>query len=101
MGVHELNERKAQLQIVDVRSPREWKNGHVPGARHIFLPQLRKRVKELDRAKPTAVYCASGYRASIAASILKEKGFDNLWNVQGSWEAWKKAKLPVEGADTQ
>jgi hydroxyacylglutathione hydrolase len=101
MGVHELNTRKAQLQIVDVRSPREWKNGHVPGARHIFLPELRKRVSELDRAKPTAVYCASGYRASIAASILKEEGFDNLWNVPGSWEAWKKAKLPIEGENGQ
>src|SRR5580765_2132951 len=88
MGVHELNKRAASLQIVDVRSPREWKNGHVPGARHIFLPELRKRVSELDRAKPTAVYCASGYRASIAASILKEEGFDELWNVPGSWEAW-------------
>ena len=99
MDVHELNKRKAKLQIVDVRSPREWKNGHVPGARHIFLPELRKRVGELDRAKPTAVYCASGYRASIAASILKEEGFDKLWNVPGSWEAWKKAKFPVEGAD--
>jgi hydroxyacylglutathione hydrolase len=99
MTVHELNKRKGELQIVDVRSPREWKNGHVPGAHHIFLPELRKRIGELDRAKPTAVYCASGYRASIAASILKEEGFDNLWNVPGSWEAWKKAKLPVEGAD--
>jgi hydroxyacylglutathione hydrolase len=99
MDVHELNKRGATLQIVDVRSPREWKNGHVPGARHIFLPELRKRVAELDRARPTAVYCASGYRASIAASILKEEGFDDLWNVPGSWEAWKKAKLPVEGAD--
>src|SRR5213080_886138 len=99
MSVHELNKRAATLQIGDVRSPREWKNGHVPGARHIFLPELRKRIGELDRARPTAVYCASGYRASIAASILKEKGFDNLWNVPGSWEAWKKAKFPVEGAD--
>ena len=99
MGVHELNQRTASLQIIDVRSPREWKNGHVPGARHIFLPELRKRVGELDRAKPTAVYCGSGYRASIAASILKEEGFETLWNVPGSWEAWKKAKFPVEGAD--
>jgi hydroxyacylglutathione hydrolase len=97
MSVHELNKRKAKLQVVDVRSPREWNNGHVPGALHIFLPELRKRVKELDRNKPTAVYCASGYRASIAASILKEEGFDNLWNVPGSWEAWQKAKLPIEG----
>src|SRR6266446_3985075 len=99
MSVHELNKRARDLQIVDVRSPREWKNGHVPGAHHIFLPELRKRVGELDRAKPTAVYCGSGYRASIAASILKEEGFDNLWNVPGSWEAWKKAGFAVEGAD--
>ena len=98
MGVHELNQRAADLQIVDVRSPREWKNGHVAGAHHIFLPELRKRVGELDRAKPTAVYCASGYRASIAASILKEEGFEKLWNVPGSWEAWTKAKFPIEGA---
>ena len=96
MDVHELNQRAAALQIVDVRSPREWATGHVPGARHIFLPELRKRVSELDRAKPTAVYCASGYRASIAASVLKKEGFKELWNVPGSWEAWKKAGFPVE-----
>ena len=101
MSVRELNERKSSLQVIDVRSPGEWKKGHVPGARHIFLPELRKRIGELDRKKPTAVYCASGYRASIAASILKEEGFNELWNVPGSWEAWKKAKLPIEGADGQ
>jgi hydroxyacylglutathione hydrolase len=101
MSVHELKRRARDLQIVDVRSPREWKNGHVPGARHIFLPELRKRVDELDRSNPTAVYCGSGYRASIATSILKPAGFEKLWNVPGSWEAWKKAKLPVEGADGQ
>jgi hydroxyacylglutathione hydrolase len=101
MGVRELNERAASLQIVDVRSPREWKGGHVPGALHIFLPELRKRIGELDREKPTAVYCASGYRASIAASILKEEGFENLWNVPGSWEAWKKSKFPVEGGNNK
>jgi hydroxyacylglutathione hydrolase len=99
MNVHELNKRARDLQIVDVRSPREWKNGHVPGARHIFLPELRKRIGELDRSKPTAVYCGSGYRASIATSIMKPAGFEKLWNVPGSWEAWKKARLPVEGAN--
>jgi len=96
MTVHELNKRAPELQVVDVRSPREWKNGRVPGARHIFLPELRKRMGDLDRAKPTAVYCGSGYRASIATSILKPEGFDRLWNVPGSWEAWKKAGFPVE-----
>ena len=99
MSVHELNKRVRDLQIVDVRSPAEWKNGHVPGARHIFLPELRKRIGELDRSAPTAVYCGSGYRASIATSILKPAGFEKLWNVPGSWEAWKKARLPIEGGD--
>jgi hydroxyacylglutathione hydrolase len=98
MSVHELNEQKSSLQILDVRSPGEWKRGHVPGARHIFVPELRDRINELDPNKPTAVYCGSGYRASIATSILKPLGFNELWNVPGSWEAWKKAKLPVEGA---
>jgi hydroxyacylglutathione hydrolase len=99
MSVHELNERKASLQVIDVRSPGEWKKGHVPGARHIFVPELRNRIKELDRNMPTAVYCGSGYRASIATSILKPQGFNELWNVPGSWEAWRKAKLSVEGVD--
>ena len=101
MSVHELNRRARDLQIVDVRSPREWENGHVPGARHIFLPELRKRIGEIDRSKPTAVYCGSGYRASIATSIMKPAGFEKLWNVPGSWEAWKKARLPIEGAEGQ
>jgi hydroxyacylglutathione hydrolase len=99
MSVHELNERKSALQVLDVRSPSEWTKGRVPGARHMFVPELRERIKDLDRTKPTAVYCGSGYRASIATSILKPLGFDELWNVPGSWEAWKKAKLPVENSD--
>lgn len=95
--VHQLKEDGDHLQILDVRSPREWKGGHVPGARHIFLSDLRKRVDELDKAQPTAVYCASGYRASIAASILKQEGFRDVSNVPGSWHAWKQAGYPVDG----
>jgi hydroxyacylglutathione hydrolase len=101
MSVHELNERKSSLQIIDVRSPGEWKKGHVPGAQHLFVPELARRMADLDRNKPTAVYCGSGYRASIATSILKPQGFTDLWNVPGSWEAWKKAGLPVEGANSK
>jgi hydroxyacylglutathione hydrolase len=101
MNVHELSHRNGELQIVDVRSPREWKNGRVPHAPHIFLPELRKRVDELDSKKLTAVYCGSGYRASIATSILKPAGFDKLWNVPGSWDAWKSAGLPIEKGDGQ
>lgn len=97
MTVHEIKEAGTRLQIVDVRSPTEWEEGHVPGAVHMFLPELRKKAAQLDRAKPVAVYCDSGYRASIGASILKQEGFDGACNVPGSWQAWKKSGFPIEG----
>src|SRR5260370_12403116 len=94
MGDHELNEGKSAMQGVAWRGPSEWKKGHVRGARRIFVSELSKRMAELDRSKSTVVYCGSGYRSSIAASILKPAGFKELWNVPASCEAWKKAKLP-------
>lgn len=95
MTVHELKERAGELQIVDVRSPDEWKDGHIPGATHIFLPELEKRAGELKKKKPVAVYCDSGYRASLGSSILQQEGFE-VHNVPGSWQAWTNAKYPIE-----
>jgi len=63
----------------------------------VFLGELRERLGKLDRTKPTAVYCDSGYRASIATSILQQAGFTGVCNVPGSWQAWKEAGFPVEG----
>jgi hydroxyacylglutathione hydrolase len=98
MTVHEIKARGEKLQLIDVRSPEEWKGGHIPNAHHIFLGELREKLGGLDRNKPTAVYCDSGYRASIAASVLKKAGFGRVCNVPGSWRAWKKAGYPVDGA---
>ena len=97
MTVHEIKERASDLQIVDVRAPGEWEKGHVPGATHMFLPELREKAARLKKTKPIAVYCDSGYRASIGTSILKQEGFRCVCNVPGSWQAWKKAKFPIEG----
>ena len=97
MTVHEIKTHGNELQLLDVRSPDEWKGGHMPNARHIFLGELREKLGELDKSQPTAVYCDSGYRASIATSILKEEGFGCVCNVPGSWQAWKKAGYPVDG----
>jgi len=70
--------------------------GHVPNARHIYVPHLEENLAELDQSKPIAAYCGSGYRASIAASILKKKGFEKVINIPGSWNAWTAVNLPVE-----
>ena len=98
LHVKELAKRSAQaadIAVLDVRSPQEWKKGHVPGARHIFLPDLSGQLETLDKTKPMAVYCDSGYRASIAASLLKSHGLE-VSNVPGSWQAWTSSGLPVE-----
>jgi hydroxyacylglutathione hydrolase len=97
ISVHELKEQGDGHQILDVRKPDEWEGGHIPGAQHFFVPALRDNLDKFDRARPIAVYCDSGYRASLAASILKQEGFEKVRNVPGSWQAWKNAGYPVEG----
>ena len=96
MTVHEVKKRASELQIVDVRSPEEWEKGHIPAATHIFLPELEKRARELEKKKPVAIYCDSGYRASLGTSILQKQGFVEVHNVPGSWQAWRNANYPIE-----
>lgn len=97
ISVHELNERSTSgdLVLLDVRQPSEWDQGHPPRARYMFLPEIPKKWNELDHSKPTATFCGTGYRASIAASLLKRKGF-RVCNVPGSFGAWLAAGLDVD-----
>lgn len=97
LSVHELD--TAEVLRLDVRKDEEWAQGYIPGARHIFLGELRRRIDELDRSAEIATYCASGFRASIAASILAANGFDRVRNVPGSWKAWTAAGLEVVGTE--
>ena len=65
----------------------------------MFLPEIREKAAKFSKTKPTAVYCDSGYRASLAASMLKQEGFEEVRNIPGSWQAWKKARFEVEGKE--
>ena len=96
--VQTLNEHLSDpgLTILDVRSNEERSKGYVPHSQHRYVAHLRENLTGLDPARPIVTYCGSGYRASIAASILQQHGFTNVTNVPGSWTAWQAAKLPVE-----
>ena len=98
MTVHEIKQAGKKIQILDVRSPAEWSEGHIPNARHAFLGHLREHLGTLDKKKPTAVYCNSGYRASIATSMLQQHGFGSVCNIPGSWQAWENAGYPVDNS---
>ena len=86
------------LQIIDVRRPAEFKDGHVWKSVNIPLSEIRERASELDRDRPLAVICQGGYRASAATSIMPGQGFDRISNVVGGTEAWVGRGFELEKA---
>lgn len=102
--VAELKARLDQgedLQVIDVRRPGEYYSGHVECARSIPLSELKDCLKDIDPSRPTAIICRSGYRSSIAASMLSSLGFNELQNIAGGTLAWVQAGFSVSQADTQ
>ncbi len=99
LSVYELGEWLAEgrnVQIVDVREPAEWREGHVPGATHVPMLEALARRGELAVDRPKAVLCAGGLRSSAAISVLARAGLAGFYNVTGGMAAWQKAGLPVE-----
>ena len=92
-------DHEADLQLVDVRNPGEQAAGTIPGAILLPLPRLLDRLEALDAGAPTVVYCAGGYRSSIAASLLQAHGFERVADLQGGYAAWAAAALPVAVPD--
>src|SRR5215472_6995502 len=94
--VQDLREAEGQFQIVDVRRPAEWKDGHIPGAEHHPLDSLGAAVTSMDRSHLPAVHCKSGYRSTIACSVMEAAGLPDPVNVVGGFDAWTAAGFPVE-----
>ncbi|WP_114571597.1 MBL fold metallo-hydrolase [Exiguobacterium flavidum] len=92
----ELNEMlgSTDLFLIDVRNQNEWENGHIEGANHIMLGTLESRLDEVPRDKRIVMQCQSGARSAIATSLLKRAGFEHVYNLNGGYNAWKKADMP-------
>ncbi|MGE3660926.1 MAG: rhodanese-like domain-containing protein [Pseudonocardia sp.] len=89
-------DRGRGVQVVDVRGPGEVRvSGSVPGARLVPLPELTRRVGELDPSAPTVVLCVGGYRSSIAASVLRARGFADVSDLVGGFGAWQDGRRTV------
>ena len=80
------------LQLVDIRNPGEVALGTIEGALTIPVGQLPARLGELDPAAPTVVYCAGGYRSSVAASLLRTHGFEDVSDILGGYGAWTETR---------
>ena len=74
---------KAGAQVVDVRSPEEFRDGFYPGAVNIPVNELPRRLGELKKEKAVVLYCASGARSGMAARVLKQAGYAEVLNAGG------------------
>lgn len=81
--------------ILDVRKPGEVENGMIETAQHICLSKLQSELDTLDKAKHYTIHCAGGYRSMMAASIMKQKGFNNITNVLGGMGKIKETGIKL------
>ncbi|MBF4160928.1 MBL fold metallo-hydrolase [Nocardioides acrostichi] len=83
------------VTVVDLRNAGELAAGGVPGAHHLPLAQLRRRLDEIPRDGAVVVYCAGGWRSSVAASYLRGQGYPDVSDILGGFNAWETTREPV------
>jgi hydroxyacylglutathione hydrolase len=98
LAVSDLAPRLDGVTVIDVRNATEFAAGHIPGALHIPLGHLADRAGEIPPGRPIVVQCQSGGRSSIAASVLEQRGVENVMNLSGGITAWAAAGLPIDKA---
>lgn len=86
------------MQLVDVRTPKEYENGHIPNAQNIdFLDaKFEVNIQSLDKSKPVIIYCQRGSRSAKCASKLIANGFVKVYDLDGGFAQWKYSGLQVE-----
>ncbi len=90
---HELIKQGAE--VIDVRQPGEWAQGHLQQAKLIPVDGLYERIDEVAEDKDVLFYCAMGVRSALAAEIGAAMGRTRIFNMEGGIEAWKAAGLPL------
>lgn len=88
-------QQKPRPLLLDVRTPEEFKTGHIDGAKSLPLRSLPLRLSELPKSQEILCVCASGSRSSQAVKTLVSAGY-NAFNLSGGMQAWVKAGLPVK-----
>jgi len=93
-----MMDENASGYILDVRTPQEFEGGHITGAVNvdIYDPTFKDVLSKLDKSRQVFVYCKSGGRSSSAMDIMKEMGFQAVYNLEGGMLAWSNANLPIE-----
>ncbi|WP_452227912.1 MULTISPECIES: rhodanese-like domain-containing protein [unclassified Lacinutrix] len=90
--------KMGQVQLVDVRTPKEFKSGYIDNAQNIDYksPTFAQDILKLDKEKPVLLYCHSGGRSAKCAEKLQEAGFTKIYDLEGGISRWKHDGLAVK-----
>lgn len=95
---------KQNIQILDVRTPKEFFSGHIKNALQADWndkAEFERRLAFVDKNKPVYVYCLAGGRSAAAADKMRKAGYTNVYELSGGTNAWRAASKPLEGASTE
>jgi len=103
VAVAETRDRMAApnsgVRLIDVREDDEWRAGHAAGAEHLGKGIIERDIEATvpDKSSEVSLYCGGGFRSALAADVLQEMGYTNVWSMAGGWKAWQDSGAPVEG----
>jgi rhodanese-related sulfurtransferase len=89
LGPRELDQKKGMM-LIDIRSAKEYEQGHIPGAVNIPLADIGDKIKKVKKEKELVVYCRSGNQSIWAIKRMMGMGYKNLYNLKGGYNAWKR-----------
>ncbi|HEY6072716.1 MAG TPA: rhodanese-like domain-containing protein [Anaerolineales bacterium] len=101
--VDETRKRMAsneQVRLIDVREDNEWQLGRAAGSVHLGKGIIERDIEAAvpDKGTEVILYCGGGFRSALAADVLQQMGYTNVYSMAGGWKAWKDSAGPIEGA---
>ena len=91
-------DRGERFHFIDVREDNEWVEAHASGAEHLGKGIIERDIEAQvpDKATEVILYCGGGFRSALAADVLQNMGYTNVFSMSGGWKAWKDSGAPVE-----
>jgi len=86
-----------EVRLLDVREDNEWQAGHAAKAEHLGKGIIERDIEQMVPEKSTELilYCGGGYRSALAADVLQQMGYTNVFSMAGGWKAWKDSEAPT------
>lgn len=86
------------VRLIDVREDKEWQAGHAAKAQHLGKGIIERDIETqvADKSTELILYCGGGYRSALAADVLQQMGYTNVYSMAGGWKAWKDSGAPID-----